>query len=266
MSDDFKDEIRERMYEAEYVYRGGDVETIRGELEDGLLPGSEYPIYTFDTSAGSLPFKSTEPDTAVVAGGVTDDLAQTRRFRGAKGVALVLDATDPRFLYNQVDYSYDFFNANPGALPHVLSTTDGEVRDRSGDLFAVYENRPLASGGRSFTITHTRDDGLPATSPQSRFADEREWIATGLSRAGHTTRGIVEGALGVVASDRPDLQEYHNTLFQTLPILGEIYTIRVDGEKEKQVWDESVITQAIGPQGGIDPTDVPPRYRNGGWA
>ena len=267
MTDEFKHEIRSRARGGgpEYVYRGGDVEIIRKELESQLLPATECSVYTFQNPQQSVPFDSTTPDTATVAGGVTDDLAQTRRFRGSRGVAIVLDTSDNRFPYEPIQYSYDFHNANPGVLPHILSTADGEVRDNSGDLYGVFEDRPLAGGGRSLNMTHTRDGSLPATSPNSRFADEREWVATGLNRAGVSTRGIVDGLVGVVASDRVDLEEYHNRLFETMPLLGEIYTIRVDGEKRMEVWDESVITQAIGPQGEIDPADVPPRFRNGWW-
>ena len=268
MTDEFKDKIRRRAGKdgPKYVYRGGDVDLIREELDSQLLPATEYPVYTFQDPQQSTPFDSATPDTATVAGGVTDDLAQTRRFRGTRGVAIVLDTSDNRFPYEPIQYSYDFHNANPGVLPHILSTADGEVRDGSGDLYGVFEDRPLADGGRSLSMTHTRDDSLPATSVNSRFADEREWVATGLSRAGVSTRGIVDGLVGVVASDRVDLAEYHGRLFETMPLLGEIYTIRVDGEKQMEVWDESVITQAIGPRGEIDPTDVPPRFRNGGWA
>jgi hypothetical protein len=268
MADDYKDEIRSRMEEGrpDYVYRGGDEETIRGELEDSTLPGEEYPVYTFPDPQQSRPFDSTIPETATVAGGVTDDLAATRRFRGVRGVALVLDATANRFPYVPISYSYDFYNGNPGVLPHVLSTADGEVRDAEGDLYGVFEDRPLAGGGRSLSMAHTRDDGLPATSSNSRFADEREWVASGLSRAGVSTRSIVDGMVGVLASDRADIEEYHDRLFETMPLLGDIYTIRVDGEREMSVWDESVITEAIGPRGRIDPSDVPPRFRNGWWA
>lgn len=266
--DEYEESIRKRMggEQPNYVYRGGDEETIRGELEDSLLPGESYPVYTFSDPERSRPFGSTTPETASVAGGVTDDLASTRRFRGTRGVALVLDATGSRFPYGPISYSYDFYNDNPGVLPHVLSTADGEVRDASGGLYGVFEDRPLAGGGRSFSMPHTRDDSLPATSPNSRFADEREWVATGLSRSGVSTRGIVDGMVGVLATDRADIEEYHDRLFETMPLLGDIYTIRVDGEREKSVWDESVITEAVGPTGRVDPSSVPPRFRNGWWA
>jgi hypothetical protein len=264
--DDYKEEIRERASSGTgYVYRGGDVKTIREELEDGRLPATEYPVYTFDTSQQTFPWETTEPDTAIVAGGVTDDLAATRRFRGSRGVALIMDPTDRFFPYGPIDYNYDYYNANPGVLPQVLSSTSGEVRDLNGDLYGVFADRPTATGGRSFSMEHTVDSGLPATSPRSRFADEREWAATGLEREAVGIRNRwVEGVVGILADGRGDLQEFYTTLFETMPVLADIYTIRVTGEPDGEVWDSASIVEAIGPGGEMRPSEVPSRFRNGG--
>ena len=275
MSDQFKDEIRSRMNASDkrYLYRGGSVENVVAELDSQRVTPTESPILTGPVPDGPVESRTrldelgsfTQTGTAHVVGGFTDNMAATRRFRGSKGLILVLDSDEHRLRdVEKVEYTYDYMNENPGVLPHVLTTATGEIRDESGDLWGIYNSSPLRpEGPRVNIIDHSGGEGnLPATSADSMFADEREWVNPD-SEWGQGLRGVVKAVIGVYAVSGVDVVSKWEELFNTLPTLADIYTFHINNDADG-LWDESVISTAVGPSGEVIPVEeVPTALRNG---
>lgn len=271
---DYKEEILERAGGSgkRYIYRGGSVEDMADELDRGRVESAEYPILTGEVPDGKVadrtPLRDVgtfdQTDTANVSGGFTDNMASTRRFRGSKGVILVIDSQDNRRRgVEKVEYTYEYMNDNPGVLPHILKTAKGEIRDKNGDLWGIYKDIPTARGSRKKVVEHSGGEGnLPATSSDSMFADESEWVNPD-SPVGQTLRGGVKAVIGVYNVSGIDIVDKWEELFNTLPTLADIYTFHITGDIDG-VWDESVISTAVGPSGDVVPVeDVPTALRNG---
>jgi hypothetical protein len=165
------------------LYRGFDVDRIPDSfLTDGEIQGSECTMFTgsapgsggFSPERGDtvtdIPWRDMQSESVWVTGGVTDDIRQTRRFRGTEGTVAVIDndGTEPQF--EQVQYDPGYMDGNPGVLCHVLKAANAEIRP-NGELMGIANRRPSGN----YIIEHWGD--LPATSSRSMFADEREWIA-----------------------------------------------------------------------------------------
>jgi hypothetical protein len=259
------------MDDKRFLYRGGKLEDIEREVEDGI-DATTYEILSatltrpdenFRGKRANLPTSGQmDIDKVAATGGVTGKLSETRRFAGVRGVALVLDSDMGGFPYERVEYSYDYMNDNPGVLPHILTTQDGEIRDDDGNLWGTFSEQPRVSGGRFRKVEHTVNEtgGLPATSPQSMFADENEWVAAGVESVDIAEYAI--GAVSPVYSDRVDIAEHHQKVSDALPV--PVYTVQAPdvGSGYGMIGSASV-EAAYGPNGPVDLMDVPTAFLGG---
>lgn len=168
------------------VYRGGDIEEFNDTLlRRGRIEGGTSHIFHADpaypekhvekrTPVSEVPFDSDglgASESVGITGGVSDDITATRRFRGTYGLVAVMDAAATPF--EKVQYDPEWMENHPGTLEHILTTADGEIYLPDGRLWAILDQRPSGA----YHIDHWGRDNLPATNPNSRFADESEWIA-----------------------------------------------------------------------------------------
>jgi hypothetical protein len=198
---DYRQIIRQRMGDpdATYLYRGASldglvqmVETGRVEGEQcGLITGSfdgDPPIVQRGTPVGELDWKTgpeLSADSLPVTGGFTDLFGQTRRFQGKQfGTVAVFEAD--KIDLQPIQYDRDWMDAHPGVLCHVLTTADYEIRLEDKGLWGIVETRPQADGTRVARVEHF--GSMPATSEESRFANESEWVT--LSPSVSTDRGL----------------------------------------------------------------------------
>jgi hypothetical protein len=161
-----------------------------------------------------------------------------------------------------VEYTYDYMNDNPGVLPHVLTTQDGEIRDPNGGIWGTFNEKPTARGGSKRIVENSGGRGdLPATTPDSMFADEREWVASG--KPFQSLRGSVEAVIAVYDSRDIDPVAKWEELFETIPTLADIYVYHISGESGS-IWGSSTISTVVAPPGEVvDVDDVPTALRNG---
>jgi len=196
MTDDFKDEIRSRMVEVDYIYRGDELPDLTRDLRRGVVTGSSHrvltraePVMEADSlegvEVGQIGFL--EHTTVDVTGGFSGSLAQTHNFNGTDNTSAVLNAD--RLPVSPIRYTYPYFNENPGVYPHVRSSIASEIRHQTrswgehdlGTLIGFTDMGPRSA--RDMSIVETVDriefdgDNLPGTSTNSLIAREREWVA-----------------------------------------------------------------------------------------
>lgn len=314
MTDDFKDEIRSRMGGdgQRYVYRSNGVESLVDEVRRGYVQGGTHRIIhgelailpmedPIGTEVDDLPWVPTrrQEDEVPVTGGVSSSLAQTRRFSGGGKYAVVLRAGQTPF--SPIEYSYDWFNENPGAMSHIQSSSDGELwiefdggkrigRGRKyGDLYGTFTTKPMVSGPRKTEVRNWKGTApISGTNPGSTFADEQEWVT--LSERADIS-GAVEGFVSVleplsvrveyadgrdmIPGDAPAAEEILEDVYQSKaePVPDDMpyYLLVVDDFRDFQNtgyegWRPEDIRAAVVGGTRVDPADIPPQYRGKGGA
>lgn len=183
---------------ATYLYRGVDLNHgTPPVLADGVIKG-ESPLIvegsalspgktvTKGTTLGELVMQVDWYDentyNAGTTGGVTHRIMGSARFGGGLRTRVILD--NSRLPFERVYYEYDWYDDHPGALPHILTTSAGELRLKDEGLWAIIEKTRYApekwrslSFDQQYKVQHWGADNLPATSDNSPFAKESEWIA-----------------------------------------------------------------------------------------
>lgn len=279
-----------------YIYRGGDTDTIREQvIQNGIIPGDGAYILNADpvnpsqelkgeTKLEEIEWKGQQPqlpndlETVPVTGGMTHHIPATRRFRGSRGVVAVFDASKTPF--EKVEYEYEWFNKHPGALTQVLSRSYGELHTSDVGLWASLHRSPKVRGGYTYSFDYWTPDNLPATSPNSKFAEEREWIAmespVSVSRA---FEGIVflttERSTSIYArsefDDIDDLRDastvaprvYEDMASQLGRFREPFYMLvfRGDNIPDKTFYDGGRIEMAYSDNGEVQPDEVPTKFR-----
>lgn len=286
----------------DYLYRGNKPDPLVAELQDRAIQGAEHTIYQGELtkfpdddptgpglSAGdpvaTLPWANLDQFTAGVTGGVTDRLIATRQFTDANRYVIVLDADVVPF--EPVQYDYDWFDANPGVLTHIVSSSDGEIRVRraySGNEYRLYglaEEKIKMDQPNVMSVSYWGGpDGLPATSPTSNFASESEWVAfqssVGLDGAiegvlsfvtpGHIRARHVRGTdrvPGDVDEWRPVLPQVYEKLRDPLPPWVDYYLVVVSSETDHEDggFPTDAVLAAYRDDGAVEPEHVPARFR-----
>lgn len=280
---------------AEYLYRGNETGAFVEELEDGTIYGQHHDIHRGELASvpddargrrlDSLDWVSIERDSVPVTGGVTDALAQTKRFSGGENYAMVLDASALPF--EEIQYDYDWFNDHPGAYDHVLANAAGEIRltgpgrPPQGQLYGAAEKEARLNEPDYLQVREwgTRTQ-LPAMSSRSRFADEAEWVAFQESVSiGHAIEGVVafKRPLGVrvlysegrdlIPKDVDDfedvLPEVYEQLREPLPPWTTFYLLVADVNDRAPFggWYADDIEAVYRDDGRVDPENIPPRFR-----
>jgi hypothetical protein len=183
---------------ADYLYRGVNLyRPVPPVLTDQTIRGETYPVLVGTTNNR---YKTVPPNTTVASledqvvwylletyeasatGGVTDSLMSSVRFGGGLRTRVILRAEGLPFM--PVTYSYDWMDDHPGALSHILQSARGELRLRLFGLWALLDyvamdpkKRRTLPLSEQLKVAAFGPDSLPATSPDSRFATENEWIA-----------------------------------------------------------------------------------------
>lgn len=263
-------------------------------LGQGTIPGQEANILEAtpknpnkdiprDTRLEDIEFEGRVPRipqdfrTVKVTGGMTDHIPSTRRFRGPNGLVAVFDSQDTPFI--EVDYEYEWMNRHPGALSQILTRTEGELHTSEVGLWANILSSPTVEGGRFYKIEHWKPANIPATSPDSRFAEEREWMAFDAPvRVSRAFEGIVslmtERGLSIRArSTLPEVEE----LLDAEDVVGDVFDnidkeirtrkplymmiFKGDDMPDKNFYDGSSIAFAYSRDGMIAPEDVPMKFR-----
>lgn len=293
------------MTQHKYVYRGNEDEPFVEELHSRNITGGEHTIYKASmfnipaeverrTPLDDLDFHKLTKETVHVTGGISTSLAQTRRFTGRNKYAMVLDAQCIPF--EPIEYSYDWFNANPGAHSHIRSSADGELRVGEASLGGGGPSRYNLVGnvknhvrmsGPDYLATEGwyskgRSSGsLPGTGPRSAFADEAEWVTF---QSSGSIAGAVEGVVSVIEpldvrvaytrdksmipGDAPPAGEVAAEVYdmyrEPLPGWVDYYLIVVDDFQDYKRgdggWLESDINFACNEQGRVEPVDIPPKF------
>lgn len=282
----------------EYIYRGNEEEPLVEELERGAIHGSKHDIYRgelntmpteppYDVDITSLDWESLVVGSQAVTGGVSDSLAQTRRFSGANSYAMVLSANDT--IFKPIEYTYDWFNENLGVYDHILSSATGEIRltgdghRRGGDLYGSVKKRVRMDRPNVTEVRHWGGRGEIPGFGGSRFEDESEWVAltkdVSLSNA-------IEGVVSVqeplsirvkytrgkdmIPKDAPSydqiLGEAYERYRDPLPPWTNYYLIVVedfqDYKKEPRGgWATDDILAAYRDDGEVKPEHVPAKFR-----
>ena len=311
MTDEFKDKIRDRMESSRrFLYRGNDLPDLVEEVRSGRVEGMTHDIYTGESLA---PFEAggREPvgenvedlpwdpqnDLRVVevpiTGGVSSSLAQTHRFNGAKNTSVVLSASEVDF--RPIEYSYDFYNRNPGVYAHVRSSVDGELRELQrkvpdhdlGTLTGFVKKKVLSRRPNYMAVEGYSSEGnLPGTSSNSLIAQETEYFVPEKSAS---ISGAVEGFVTVieplsarvtfaegkdmVPGDAPPaddiLEEVFESYTEPIPAGHDHYLLLVDDFQDYKTtdyegWRVSDIRSAVLNGSRIDPADVPDHFRGDG--
>ena len=299
---DYHKQIRQRMGttarepnpDARYIYRGAGLETMREEILDtGIVRATECDIIRGEIDGNPrgppVPQRgdkltdlnwvgnnfTVERNATAVVGGMTDLIGMTRRFRGTWDLIAVLEADMTRF--EPVEYSREWMDAHPGALCHVLTTTDAEVRLESEGLYGMAQHKPDADGTRSWRVENW--GSLPATSEESRFANESEWVSFNpLERIGDAVRGIAsimsERSVGfrhrsiTDGDDIPDADEVADVVYDHIRSKLDNPRERVilvvtkdDGTKSNEMWPVSQIAFGYDTSGRLEPSEIPPEFR-----
>jgi hypothetical protein len=272
---------------AQYLYRGADTETLRETiLREGAIEGSESSIYwaavtrphktqtrekllrDVPTVAGPS-LRRTEP----VTGGVSKDFWQTKRFTDHLGARVVLDASEVPF--ERVYYEYDWMNDHPAVVQHISTTSRGvlfvpDPESPSDDTLWATLGVSLSADPpheKRLKVLQWGPDNIPGTHPDSRFADEQEWVAfqkrVDLSDA-------IEGVTAVAKADRGSnwaLNVYEKLDQPNVPI----YTLVPDSRRtvpDEGYADHQLETAyRVTGRGGqpnikeLDPADVPRKFR-----
>lgn len=286
-----------------YVYRGNDHEEFVDELRRGEIRGGEHTMYSGQFGGtpprdavgelvGELGWGSFNETDVAVTGGVTDTLAQTRRFNGPRRYSMILDA--PAVPFEKVVYSYEWFNEHPGAYDHVLSTSDGEIRvtgrsgPQTGALYGTASDGMLAEYGRGLRVRHWGGKGELPGMEGSRFEDESEWVA---SQPSVDISDAIEGVVSVkeplgirveYSQDKDmapkDVDSYENVLAEVFeeyrePLPDDIpfYLLVVDDFRDYKNtsyggWRTQDIIAAHNETGRVEPENVPAKFRGGASA
>lgn len=278
-----------------YIYRGADIDTMNNQILNlGQIPGTTSDIleaspqqlsqnidnrpYVEELNwlegAPNLPrdFKQ-----APVTGGVSGDIGATRRFRDSKGLVVVMDASKTPF--EEAEYTYDWMNEHPGVLTQILTTTDGEVRVPGIGLWGLLDKAVFLNKPDRYVIEHWQPDNLPATTPDSLFADENEWFAlespVSITDAFEGIVSIIsENNVKVKTRDSPGPLDEEPPARQTAPglydkILSQLgnfnepfymLVFKGRGAEEAQFFKRSDMAFAINRSGIIEPRDVPQKF------
>lgn len=276
-----------------YLYRGADTEMFaEGILSNGRLPGSEAKIVrgaianphatvTKRTPISELNWGSApRAETTAVTAGLTHIINETSRFRDVWGVALVLDNSGLPF--SRCPYEYDWFDERPGSLAQLLQTADGEVRLDDRGLWGVISVDHWAEGDSYLGVEYWGRDNLPATSPQSAFADENEWM---VAQDGVDVSSAIEGLVsiqqhrnigirlrselddrGEIREDRSDIPLFYDLLVEELGHPSHPLYLLVYDRDATPVFDASAyaveaIKYVYDGDGFIAPAALPSQFR-----
>jgi hypothetical protein len=291
MADKFKDAIRKRATDgAQYLYRGGDLDTIAEMARTGRVTGAECGEIT-GSFRGDPPIVQTagRPDSISdldwdtgptvrdevypITGGFTDQFGQTKRFQGSYGTVAVLDRAEMNV--EKVEYDREWMDNHPGALCHILTTAGYEVRLDGEGLYGIASSQPLARGGRTLRVDHW--GSLPATTEESRFANESEYVAfSQVVSVGNAleavvsrlSEGVLERRAKSVSDSDPDSAEdaaqmIYDHLKRQLPLRVPVAVIVTDdgASRVDEAWLEPSVNFVVTEDGVQDRGTIPQYYR-----
>jgi len=187
MSDDSGGTASQKRVTGRYTYRGthlglaNKAEFVTGRVEptSALILDMELPenrtvgAYEVKDALGYPEFINSQR-TVKVTGGFTDRLGPAVSFsknRHPPGVVLLLRRSKLPPSLTPVEYNFEWFNRHPGALAHVGTIFDGEVRV-DGTLSAL-----LSKTGDKYIIKEANDRYLRSEATSSIYTEEREEVS-----------------------------------------------------------------------------------------
>ena len=273
---DFKDEIRKRMDSSNtsVVFRGTDVNEVAGVLGGDPVTGSKCDIIrgSFDgppptnvdrgTPVGELNWAdgpNVEYDAVSVTGGFTDKIGETRRFRDNKfGLVIVVDPSKTGLVPIQYDWGWQ--NDRPGVHCHIRTTSRAEIRVEGEGLYGTCNAPPQADGTRVFRVEEWGAENLSATSSNSMFADENEWVSL-------TPQVDLENAIDTILSIRTSVSregapDQYDSLISRLPPT-DVPVVMLSMSDNARVGPDgthplNTVRFGYGRDGFIEPNDVEP--------
>jgi hypothetical protein len=278
-----------------YIYRGADIDTINNQILNlGQIPGTTSDILEASPQQlnraldnrpyveelnwlEGVPNLPQDFKKVPVTGGVSSNIGATRRFRGSNGLVVVMDASKTPF--EQAEYTYEWMDEHPGVLTQILTTTDGEVRVPGIGLWGLLDKAVFVDKPDRYVIDHWQPENLPATNPDSLFADENEWFAlespVPITDAFEGIVSIIsEDNVKVATRDSPGPLDEEPPARQTAPglydeILSELgnfdepfymLVFKGRGAEEAQFFRRSDMAFAINRTGIVEPEDVPQKF------
>lgn len=278
-----------------YIYRGADLETMRNQiLNKGRIPGTtsdiledsprelyeelnDRPYIEELTWLEDTPNLPADFKQVPVTGGVTDNIGATRRFRDRRGLIAVMDSSKTNF--EKAEYTYEWMDEHPGVLTQILTTSDGEVRVPGKGLWGILDKAVFLSKPDRYVIEHWQPENLPATSPDSMFAQEDEWFAAeSPTSIADAFEGLVsvtsEDSVKFKARDHPGPIDEDTPPRKIAPVLyldlqkklgafKEPFFMLVfkgKGTSEDYSFDRSDMAFAMTPTGIVEPGDVPQKF------
>lgn len=153
-----------------------------------------------------------------VTGGVTHRIMGSARFGGGRRTRVIL--REGSLPFERVHYEYEWMDDHPGVLSHILTTSAGELRIQFQGLWAIitktnyapekWRSLPFA---QQYKVEYWGPDNLPATHPDSRFAEEYEWVAM---TDEVDVSGAIDSVLHVVEDNRLNDTEPQRYAFDVL--------------------------------------------------
>lgn len=291
MSNSFREAVQERAETgSEYIYRGGDLDTVAEMARSGRVRGAECGEITGSFN-GDPPIVQTSgrleevtdldwatgpsirDDVHPVTGGFTDKFGQTKRFQGSLGTVAVLDRS--KVNVQKVEYDREWMDNHPGALCHILTTAGYEIRLDGEGLYGIAKSQPLAGGGRAVYVSEW--GSLPATTPESRFANESEYIGfSQVVSVGNALEAVVsrlsEGVLArrarSVSDSAPDsgreaARMIYDHIRREVPTTTPVAVIVTDdgASRVDEAWLEPAVNFVVTENGVQDRGTIPQYYR-----
>lgn len=169
------------------LYRGSDIRMLNtNELLDQTVDGAKIPIIEVDFPDGesvedySYQYVSnfeehiTRRYNVGVTGGLTDSVPAATKFtktRYPPGLVLYIDENVLPADVVEVQYDVEWFDANPGALAHVTTLHDGEIRS-GGEIIGFLKEKE-----NGLIVNEARDSQIESEATASRVTTERELVA-----------------------------------------------------------------------------------------
>lgn len=207
MTDDFKDEIRDRagIGSSGYLYRGADAEETREILDSRRIPGNDFPVWWVDNTPEEIDDNRAmnvedsldviDSEEVSIAGGLSSSIGGAQKFSQSLsevGVVLVFDPARVRPTPEPITYELEWFDEHAGLFARVASLVNGEVRTASDDRLhgLVRPDGVLDSTGRG---------NLELKVQTPMYTDEQEWYG---NASALDVQGAVVGAVTVVHTQR----------------------------------------------------------------
>lgn len=207
MTDDFKDEIRDRagVSSSGYLYRGAGAGETEQILEDRSLTGADFPVWWVDNTPEEIDdaralgiegaLNVSDREDVPITGGLSSSLGGAHKFSqslSTVGVILVFDPSELDLSPEPIRYDLDWFDGHAGLFARVSSLVNGEVRTASDDKI----HGLVRSDG---VIDSTGRENLSLKAGNPMYSDEQEFYVAGKTL---NLSGAVVGAISVLHTQR----------------------------------------------------------------